>query len=247
MTTLSPRRTGVLLFGVALALAGLPAVATATPTDPAALVDPFVGTGSGGAVVGDVDTFPGAALPVRHGAVQPGHHLPPGGRRLCLRGQRDHRFQPDPPVRRGLRGSRRHPVLTPGRRVPGDPTSATQPFSHTGETASPGCVRGERRRHRRQAHRDRAHRPRPVDLPAQHAGAAAGEGGADSANGSAGATFQTVGNNEITGSVTSGHFCGQPDSYTVYFAATFSQPFTATGTWGGTGAGTSRFGRTARR
>ncbi|HYS35235.1 MAG TPA: hypothetical protein VEO01_06290, partial [Pseudonocardiaceae bacterium] len=32
-------------------------------TDPATLVDPFAGTGSGGGVVGDVDTFPGASAP----------------------------------------------------------------------------------------------------------------------------------------------------------------------------------------
>ena len=32
-------------------------------TDPAAHVNPFIGTGSGGQVVGDVDTFPGADYP----------------------------------------------------------------------------------------------------------------------------------------------------------------------------------------
>src|ERR1700761_935574 len=31
--------------------------------DPASYVDPFVGTGSGGTVVGQVDTFPGADVP----------------------------------------------------------------------------------------------------------------------------------------------------------------------------------------
>jgi putative alpha-1,2-mannosidase len=36
--------------------------------------------------------------------------------------------------------------------------------------------------------------------------------------------------------VTSGHFCGQPDSYTVYFAARFNRPFSSSGTWGGTSA-----------
>src|SRR5438105_12904033 len=39
-----------------------PAAATAG-ADPAAWVDPFIGTGSGGAVVGDVDAFPGATVP----------------------------------------------------------------------------------------------------------------------------------------------------------------------------------------
>ncbi|HEX9335621.1 MAG TPA: GH92 family glycosyl hydrolase, partial [Pseudonocardiaceae bacterium] len=50
--------------------------------------------------------------------------------------------------------------------------------------------------------------------------------------------------NAVAGSVTSGHFCGQPDSYTIYFAATFDRPFTATGTWGGTSAAV-RAGSTA--
>src|SRR6201992_1560599 len=31
--------------------------------DPASLVDPLIGTGAGGAVVGQVDTFPGAVTP----------------------------------------------------------------------------------------------------------------------------------------------------------------------------------------
>ena len=44
---------------------------------------------------------------------------------------------------------------------------------------------------------------------------------------------QIVGNNEVTGSVTSGHFCGessnggQAQEYTLYFDLVFSQPFTA--------------------
>ena len=37
----------------------------------------------------------------------------------------------------------------------------------------------------------------------------------------------------ITGSATSGGFCGAKNSYTVYFAMTFSQPFSSYGTWDG--------------
>ncbi|HVX31763.1 MAG TPA: glycoside hydrolase domain-containing protein, partial [Solirubrobacterales bacterium] len=36
---------------------------------------------------------------------------------------------------------------------------------------------------------------------------------------------------EITGSATSGLFCGQRPRYKVYFAARFSRPFAASGTW----------------
>jgi predicted alpha-1,2-mannosidase len=41
-------------------------------------------------------------------------------------------------------------------------------------------------------------------------------------------------NTTITGSATTGGFCGAKNSYTVYFATKFSQPFTAYGTWDGT-------------
>jgi len=49
---------------------------------------------------------------------------------------------------------------------------------------------------------------------------------------------QVIGDEEIQGSVTAGHFCGNPDplerSYTLHFDIVFSQPFTATSPWGGT-------------
>ena len=55
----------------------------------------------------------------------------------------------------------------------------------------------------------------------------------DSQNGDFGDSAQIVGNNEITGTDTSGHFCGetkndgQVQEYTVHFDIVFSQPFTA--------------------
>ncbi len=41
------------------------------------------------------------------------------------------------------------------------------------------------------------------------------------------------GNTTITGWATSGGFCGKNNTYTVYFAMKFSQPFTSYGTWDG--------------
>jgi predicted alpha-1,2-mannosidase len=50
-------------------------------------------------------------------------------------------------------------------------------------------------------------------------------------------TEQVIGDDEVSGSVTAGHFCGNPDplerSYTLHFDIVFSQPFTATSTWNG--------------
>jgi predicted alpha-1,2-mannosidase len=41
----------------------------------------------------------------------------------------------------------------------------------------------------------------------------------------------TINGNTISGYATSGSFCGAGDRYTVYFYATFSQPFASYGTW----------------
>ena len=56
---------------------------------------------------------------------------------------------------------------------------------------------------------------------------------------------QVVGDDELTGSVTSGYFCGETTGwerdYTLHFDIVFSQPFTASGTWAASpipGAGT---------
>lgn len=54
-----------------------------------------------------------------------------------------------------------------------------------------------------------------------------------SANGNNSAAVQVVGDDEVTGSASSGGFCGSSADYTLYFAAQFSQPFTHFGTWNG--------------
>lgn len=48
-----------------------------------------------------------------------------------------------------------------------------------------------------------------------------------------GSQIKVVGNNAVSGSTTSGGFCGSPTRYTLYFAARFEQPFRAFSTWNG--------------
>jgi predicted alpha-1,2-mannosidase len=60
-------------------------------------------------------------------------------------------------------------------------------------------------------------------------------GGSATGDAQSGTGIQIVGNNEVTGEATSGHFCASGQNvYTLYFAAQFDQPFTASGTWQGT-------------
>ena len=54
-----------------------------------------------------------------------------------------------------------------------------------------------------------------------------------SANGTQRSTVSVIGSNQVTGSATSGHFCGHPGSYTVHFAVQFDHPFRVWSVWNG--------------
>jgi predicted alpha-1,2-mannosidase len=213
-----------------------PGGAPAAVADPAALVDPLVGTGSGGAVVGQVDTFPGADLPF--GMVQWSPDTPsrPDGGGYDYADSSITGFSLTHLSGPGCAIAGDFPILPMAGAVPADPDSASASFSHSSESAHPGSYAVAAGGVRTQlAVTDRtgvAQFTYPSTSQAQVLVKVA-----DSANGGSSATFNAVGHQEVTGEVTSGHFCGQPDSYTVYFAARFNRPFTASGTWGGAGAG----------
>ena len=242
------RRVFVPLVVTLLAVAGLTPPATAQPAgDPASWVDPFIGTGSGGDVVGDVDAFPGASLPF--GMVQWSPDTPakpPGGGYAYA----DHDitgFSLTHLSGVGCATGGDLPFLPWTGPLPADPSSAGLPFAHADETAGPGAygvtAGGIHTELTATARTGLARLTFPPTDQARLLVKVAG-----SQNGSSGATFTTVGDHEITGSVTSGRFCGQPNAYTVYFAAVFDRPFTASGTWGGaTAAGSSARGPASRR
>ncbi|MDH6131393.1 putative alpha-1,2-mannosidase [Kitasatospora sp. MAA4] len=233
---LRPLRT-LLLAGAVLAAVTLsPAAATADTAnavaDPASLVDPFVGTGSGGAVVGQVDTFPGADVPFGMLQWSPDTpSRPPGGgydtADSSITGfSLTHLSGP------GCAIAGDFPFLPLTGALPADPSSAAAPFTHTSESAQPGSYAttagGVRTELAATARTGVGRFTFPATAQAQLLVKAA-----SSENGGSAADLRTVGDHEITGSVTSGHFCGQPDTYTVHFAAVFDRPFTASGTWGG--------------
>ncbi|HEY3953986.1 MAG TPA: GH92 family glycosyl hydrolase [Streptosporangiaceae bacterium] len=205
--------------------------------DPAALVNPFVGTGSGGAVVGQVDTFPGADVPFGMLQWSPDTPSRPAGGGYNYADSSITGFSLTHLSGPGCAVAGDFPVLPVSGSLGTDPSSLSQPFSHSGEQARPGyysvglgsgaAAIGTRITVTSRTGLASFSYPRGA---AAHLVFKV----ADSANGSAAASFATHGKTEVTGSVTSGHFCGQPDSYTVYFAARFNRPFTGSGTWGGT-------------
>ena len=56
-------------------------------------------------------------------------------------------------------------------------------------------------------------------------------GGSATGNSEQGTGVQIIGDTQVVGSASSGHFCGQANTYKVYFAAIFDHPFRAFGTW----------------
>ncbi len=211
---------------------GGPAGAT-SPTDPAGLVDPFVGTGVNPVPSGDVGTFPGADVPF--GMVQWSPDTTPdrqqgGGYHFgdtSISGfSLTHLSGAGCPIFGDV------PILPVSGPLPQDPADASAPFTHADERAAPG--------------RYQVGLGTPAVDVRLSATTRTGIGQftfpstgaenllikvADSENGIIGSSVRTLGSNELTGSVTSGGFCGSTTQYTLHFVAEFDQPFTSHGVW----------------
>jgi predicted alpha-1,2-mannosidase len=214
------------LTTVALAAAGLctPALAAGKPalvTAPAALVNPFIGTSN------QADDFPGADVPF--GMVQ---------------------WSPDTPSRPDGGGYEYNDSSTtgfslthiagPGCGAAGDipvlPTvgavnnSATDSFSHSNESASPGSykVALDNKVTTELTTTTRSGMARFTFPSTSQANLVFKLTGSQS--GDSNTQFNVVSSTEVSGQVTSGKFCGAGNTYTVYFDMVFDQPFTGQGT-----------------
>ncbi len=196
----------------------------------AASVDPFIGTGKGPG--GSQNLFPGAVMPF--GMVQ----LSPDTE---SHGYGYHYYQPN------IQGFSMTHMSGPGCPNEGDvfftatsgpvQTATTEfqsPYSHSEESASPGYYEVNLSRWGVKAQltaTDRtgiaqftfpAGKPANVLVPISH-----------TLNYTTAAEVHVTGNNEITGYVEDRAFCGNKQTYKVYFDMTFSQPFASFGTWNG--------------
>jgi len=241
------RPGAVLLVGAVmagLAGCGAPQRAATGVSDPAALVDPFVGTANGG------NTYPGATVPF--GMVQwspeetAGRHtreVAPGGYRYGA--HRIRGFSLTHLSGTGCRGASGDvPFMPYAGTVTAAPSADTSDrryaadFSHARERASPGYYRvtladGVRVALTATARTGRGRFEFPRNRPAAMLLRVS-----DSEVGSSAAHVRVhPGRHTVTGSVTSGNFCGYIDPvdrrsyYTLYFVAVFDRPFSGYGTW----------------
>jgi predicted alpha-1,2-mannosidase len=207
-----------------LALAGLipvPASAAALVTDPASLVNPFIGTSNA------ADDFPGADVPF--GMVQ---------------------WSPDTPSRpdgggyeykdSSITGFSLTHLSGPGCGADGDVpilptvgavnTGANVSFSHSNESASPGAYsvglgNGVTTELTTALRSGIGRFTFPATSQANLQFKLNG-----SQNGTSNQTWTVVSPTEVSGSVTSGHFCGAGFTYTLYFDVVFDRAFSSSGT-----------------
>jgi predicted alpha-1,2-mannosidase len=213
--------------------------AAAAVTDPAALVNPLIGTS------GAVDTFPGAVAPF--GMLQWSPDTSPdrtdgGGYEYddskLLGYSLTHISGP------GCDAFGDVPILPTVGAIPTDPTNATDSFSHINEKADAGYYTVSQ-----------GSGVTAALTAATHSGIGTFgfpstnqanllikvDGSADTVDGT---TATVVSDHEVTGSVTAGHFCGQDskveNDYTLHFDLVFDTPFASYGTWTNGTAGAAR-------
>ncbi|WP_433454899.1 lectin [Streptomyces sp. CA-142005] len=219
---LSVLATGVLVVGAVSAPAHAAPVTLAPVADPASLVNPFIGTSHA------ADDFPGADTPF--GMVQwspdTSPHRPDGG---------GYEYADSAITGFGLTH-----IAGPGCRAAGDipvlptvgavDTRATDSFSHADESATPGSYtvsldNGVKTELTATTRSGMARFTFPSTRRANLLFKLT-----SSENGDSAAEFDVVNDREVRGKVTSGNFCGEGNSYTVYYDMVFDQPFRHSGT-----------------
>ena len=200
-------------------------------TNPASLVNPFIGTS------GAVNTFPGPDLPFGMIQWSPDTTSRPDGGGYEYNHSKLIGYSLTHLSGPGCRAYGDVPILPTVGAIGTSPTGTTDSFSHATETAQAGY------------YADTLGNGVTVKLTDT---TRAGLGSfsfpatsranlllklSDSADQVDGTSARVVGDDEVTGSVTAGHFCGQSsppeNDYTLHFEIVFNQPFTASGTWGG--------------
>ena len=213
------------------------AVLPALVSDPTALVNPFIGTGAGDAVVGPVNMFPGASAPFGMVAWSPDTTSRPAAGGYAYSDSSTIGLSVTHVSGAGCGIAGDLPILPTVGDIGTNPTSMTEPFSHANETAAPGSYSTLLGTGDSAVGVNVAATTRTgigsFAYPATTAANVLFKVG-DSQSAVTAANVSIVGDDEVTGSITEGEFCDMPNSSTVYFAAKFDRPFSTSGTWNGT-------------
>jgi predicted alpha-1,2-mannosidase len=226
-----------LVTATALSFTGTVSAARADPlvTDPASLVNPFVGTS--GTITGSGNTFPGADAPFGMIQWSPDTSSRPKGGGYAYGDSSTTGFSLTHVSGPGCAAAGDVPFLPTTGAIGGDPGAATASYSHSGESAAAGYYRlgldsGITTELTTTARAGIGRFSYPATTSANLIIKVD-----DSPTPVSATTVHVVGDDEVTGSVTSDGFCGTSNPFTLYFAATFDHPFTTTGGYGASATG----------
>ena len=218
--------------------AAAPTVAHAASlvTSPDSLVNPYIGTGSNSDFSAG-NTFPGADVP--HGMLQwsPDTSSRPNGGGYDYADSDITGFSLTHVSGVGCEAAGDVPILPITGSVGSSPGSDDESFSHSNETASPGYYSVALGNSTSVALTTTTHAGiGQFTFPASTSASLLLKLD-DTDTPYVSSTLSTVGSDELTGSVTSSGFCEATNDFTVYFAISFDQDFTASGTYDSTSAG----------
>jgi predicted alpha-1,2-mannosidase len=232
---------------LSVGLAGTPVSYAATATsntgisnaplvaDPTQYVDPMIGTGTGGANVGEINNFPGPSTPFGMLQFSPDTQGAYAGYQYNSNKIRGFSLTH---ASVGCRQFGDIPILPTVGSIGAAPWNTTETFSHDTEQASPGyyAVTLADSQVRTELTSTTRTGLAQLTFPATDQAQVLVKAGA-SLNGNSDASLRTVSDREVVGSATTGNFCGKTNRYTIYYALTFDRPFTAAGGWDGTTVG----------
>jgi predicted alpha-1,2-mannosidase len=204
--------------------------------NPSSLVNPMAGTGAGAVNPGAIGEFPGADLPF--GMIQWSPNTTPNvamsGSGYSYADSAISGFSLTNLSGVGCAAYGDVPILPTVGPIGGTPETTTATFSHSSEHAAPGRYQvtlGSPAVTTQLAVTARTGLSKMTFPATDEANLLFKVAG--SANPVTASSFHLVGQDAITGQVTSGQFCGTGTNYTLYFSAQFSRPFASAGSWQG--------------
>ncbi|MGO1051445.1 GH92 family glycosyl hydrolase [Crossiella sp. CA198] len=228
-------RANRLVIAAAALVFGAPVVAAAEPAppplvaDPTAYVDPFIGTGLANAAAGEINNFPGPSVPFGMTQFSPD----------TLGSYAGYQYHNDK-----IRGfSLTHasvgcsafgdvPILPVTGEIGAKPWERVEKYQHSSEQAEPGYYAVTLEDSKVRAELTATTRTGLATFTFPAGGHVLIKGGA-SLSGNSAAQVNIENDTTVTGSASTGGFCGKSNKYTMHYAITFDQPFTAKGTWDG--------------
>jgi predicted alpha-1,2-mannosidase len=221
-----PRSLGLLVTAGAIVgalLAPASADASALVSDPASLVNPLLGTTNG------ANDFPGADVPFGMTQWSPDTSSRADGGGYSYNSSTITGFSLTHIAGPGCGAYGDVPIMPTTGAISG-PGTASSSYSHANESASPGYYgvtlgNGVKTELTTTTRGGIGRFTFPATTQANLLFKLTGSQNGDFAN-----SWQAVSSTEVVGSVTSGHFCGASNTYTVHFSVMFDHPF-STGTW----------------